>query len=75
MNVPDLYSSDVTKYDTAYLRQDSIVKAMIANHKDSMRQIYSVPTNKINVIMDLDSLLKTLPDDKYQQVMARLKNL
>ena len=73
MNVPDLYSSDVTKYDTAYLRQDSIVKAMIANHKDSMRQIYSVPTNKINVIMDLDSLLKTLPDDKYQQVQGKTK--
>lgn len=74
INVPDLYgTSDLSNTDTTYLRQDSIVKAMIANHRDSLRQIYSVPTDQIKVIINLDSLLQTLPDDKYKQVQSKTK--
>ncbi|MBO7142367.1 MAG: LptF/LptG family permease [Bacteroidales bacterium] len=59
--------------DSAYLRQDSITKVLIARNKDSLREIFSVPPEDIKVIINLDSLLQTLPDDKYKQVKNKTK--
>ena len=61
--------------DTAYLREDSIVKAQIAHHKDSLMAIYATPVNDIKPIINLDSLLESLPEIKYNQVKSKTKEL
>lgn len=75
INVNDLYDSQssTTSDDTAFLREDSLVKAQIAHHKDSLMVVYSIPVEHLKPIINLDSLLKSLPEDKYNQVMSKTK--
>ena len=54
--------------DTAYLREDSIIETLIARHKDSLSRIYAISTKEARAVINLDSLLSSLPDDKYKQV-------
>lgn len=74
INVHDLERTDInSNQDTAFLRRDSITKVLIARHKDSLRNIYSVSPEDIKVIINLDSLLQSFPDDKYKQVTEKAK--
>ena len=75
VNVHDLTQSQTAPSinDTAYLREDSTIKAQIAHHKDSLMAIYATPVNNIKTIINLDSILKSLPEDKYNQVKSKTK--
>ena len=74
INVKDLnQKAEVYVPDTAYQREDSIIKAKIARHRDSLRQIYAVPAQDIKPVIDLDSLLKVMPEVKYKEMKAKAK--
>ena len=73
INVNDFNQPANSAASIAYNKEDSLTKALIAHHKDSLRIIYSTPTEQLKPVINLDSLLSSMSEEQYQQVKNKTK--
>ncbi len=80
MTIGDASLSDVDEHllqiDTAFKREDSIIRAKIAFHTDSIYDaLYSEVPVRENIVMDLDSVLESLNREERLRIMEDTKRL
>lgn len=62
--------------DTAFFREDSIIRAKIAFNNDSIRNtFYSITPSNLDMVVSLDSLLEAMPEKERQRVLEKTKEL
>ena len=59
--------------DTAYLHEDSIIKAQIAENNKKMMLLYSTPIQELESVINLDSLYLAMPTDSQRMVLTKIK--
>ncbi|MCQ2975631.1 MAG: LptF/LptG family permease [Bacteroidales bacterium] len=57
--------------DTAYLKEDSMIRQQIKLHRDSLGVVYSKSYKDLKIVMDLDSLYESMPPEKQKLVKQK----
>ena len=74
VSIEDLSREEIKEVDSAYLAEDSLIKAKIAFAKDSIRStIFSLKDNDLKITINLDSLYNSMSKEDQEKVFAKTK--